>query len=238
MFLVFDTESNDMLNFKLDADHPDQARIVQIAAMLVDADLHPIPERSMSMIIKPDGWKIAPGAQKAHGISLERCHDEGVLIAEAIEAFDSLVEECETLVAFNIRWDNKFIRGERRRLKRPDKFGLKREFDAMRASTDICQIPATVAMKRAGRGKSFKTPNLTQAHTILCGAAFEGAHDAMADVLATVAVMRVLRERGVDVTGEFPKSYADQNEAQSRAPAQEAQERDDIEKKVNQLDIF
>lgn len=226
MFLVFDTESNDMLNFKLDADHPQQARIVQLAAVLVDEGLNLMDE--VSMIIRPDGWKIAPGAQKAHGISLQRCFDEGRPIAEAIEAFDALAESCETLVAFNIRWDNKFIRGERRRLGRPDRFGEKREFDVMKASSPICKIPATPAMVRAGRAKQHKTPNLSQAHEILCGATFDGAHDAMADVLATLNVMRVLRDKhGVDITGEIPASFKKEEGkpdlfAAPRAPAGEA----------------
>lgn len=42
MFLFFDTESNKMLDFKLAADHPDQARIVSIAAVLTDDALTPV----------------------------------------------------------------------------------------------------------------------------------------------------------------------------------------------------
>lgn len=208
MYLIFDTESTDMLKFKLPADHPEQARIVQIAGVLTDATLKPIGQ--MSRIIKPDGWVIQPGAQKAHGISLERCHDEGVPIAQAMDEFDSLFEKADTLCAYNLRWDNKFLRGEKRRLKRPDHFGTKREFDVMRAVVPVCKMPATVAMKRAGRGAQFKQPNLTQAHEILCGCAFEGAHDAMSDVLATLAIMVALRDNHqIDMRGEFPESYAD-----------------------------
>lgn len=216
MFVVYDTESSDMLNFKLDADHPDQARIVQIAVALVSAEFEII--ETAARIIKPDGWVIAPGAEKAHGISLERCHDEGVAIAEAIEEFDAYCDRGEVLAAFNIRWDNKFVRGERRRLGREDRFGVMREFDVMHAAKPICNIPATARMKRYGKGGGVKTPNLGEAVRILCGYELEGAHDALVDVKGTVDVMRVLhKEHGVDVTGEFPKSYAEK--PQPAAPA-------------------
>jgi exonuclease I len=218
MFLIYDTESTDMLNFKLDADHPNQARIVQIGAVLTDADL--VPVRSMCRIIRPAGWTIQPGAQKAHGISLARCHDEGVAIAEAMAEFDAMWAECVTIAAFNIRWDNKFIRGERRRLGLPDGFGQKREFDVMKASSPICALPPTPAMVRAGRGKSFKTPKLIEAHTALCGAGFDDAHDALADAMATLAVLKVLRDKhGVDIAGEFPESYAAKGARPEPAPA-------------------
>jgi hypothetical protein len=60
-------------------------------------------------------------------------------------------------------------------------------------------------MMKAGRYYP-KTPKLEEAHKIICGFDFENAHDAMADVAATVRILRCLRdEHGVDIRGDFPK---------------------------------
>lgn len=208
-FLFFDVETNDMPNWRMPADHPSQARIVQVGAVLTDADLNEV--EVLDLLVQPRGWRMAPGAQNAHGISLERCAAEGVWIEDVIRQFDRMADALQgadgTLCAFNIRFDNKLIRGERRRLGRPDRFGAVREFDAMRAATPICDMPPTENMRRAGR-YGPKTPKLGEAHRILCGSDMAGAHDALSDVRATIAVTRCLRERhGIDVLGERPVSF-------------------------------
>jgi len=208
-FLVFDVETNDLPDFKLPADHPQNAYIVQIGALLLDGDFNELAE--LDCLISPEGWRIAPGAQNAHGISLERCHAEGIPISAVMTQFDTMADAVAandgTLVAFNIRFDNKLVRGARRRLGRPDRFGLVREFDAMRASHNLCRLPPTAQMLKYGR-TGFKTPKLEEAHRILCGSEMSGAHDALSDVRATVNVMRALRDKhGVDIRGERPASY-------------------------------
>lgn len=208
-FLVFDVETNDLPDFRLPADHPQNAYIVQIGALLLDADLNEMA--SLDCLIAPEGWRIAPGAQNAHGISLDRCRDEGIPIRAVMTQFDTMVDHLTahdgTLVAYNIKFDNKLVRGARRRLGRPDRFGELREFDAMKAATPICRMPPTERMLRAGFTK-FKNPKLEEAHRILCGCEMEGAHDALSDVRATVNVMRALRDNhGVDIRGERPASF-------------------------------
>lgn len=226
MWLVYDVETNDMPRFNAPADAPGQARIIQLAAILTDDKLNPVAE--MTRIAKPDGsWVIAPGAFGAHGISFERCQDEGVPIAAIVEQFDTFAEQAEgvdgTLVAFNIRFDNKLIRGERRRLGRADRFGLLREFDPMKESTSFCKLPPTPAMVRAGRN-NYKSPKLIEAVEVLCGYKLDGAHDAMADVRGTLDVLRWLRDHGkLDIRGLKPESIqagAEKSPA-SRAPARE-----------------
>lgn len=226
MFLIADVETNDMPRFNAAADAPGQARVVQFAAILTDADLKPLAE--LNRIIKPDGtWTIAPGAFNAHGISFERCMDEGVPIATVIEEFDAYSDQAEavdgTFVAFNARFDLKLIRGERRRLGRADRFGLLREFDPMKESTSFCKLPPTPAMVRAGRN-NYKSPKLIEAVEVLCGYKLDGAHDAMADVRGTLDVLRWLRDHGkLDIRGLKPESIqaAAEKSPASRAPARE-----------------
>lgn len=211
MFLIYDTETTSLLNFKLAADHPEQARIMQLGFILTDAQLNPVAEGCR--LIKPNNWpKIAQEAIDTHGLTFEKCMDEGIEIVRVIEEFDALADEMEaadgTSVAFNQQFDSKFIRGERRRLGRDDRFGRAREFDPMRAATPICKLPPTprmVAAKRLGP----KTPNLAEAFRILCGEEMTGAHDALEDCRATRRIMAALMDRGVDVRGTPRESFKD-----------------------------
>lgn len=208
-FLFFDVETNDMPNWRMPADHPSQARIVQVGAVLTDVNFTELAV--LDCLVKPDGWRMAPGAQGAHGISIERCRAEGLPIADVVDAFDGMADTLQdadgTLCAFNIRFDNKLVRGERRRIGRADRFGVVREFDAMRGATPVCKMPPTPAMMRSGRFGP-KTPKLGEAHEILLGSKMVGAHDALSDVRATIGIVRCLRDQhGIDILGERPLSF-------------------------------
>lgn len=225
MFLIYDTETTSLLDFKLAADHPQQARIMQLGFILTDENLNPVAEGCR--LIKPSNWpKIAQEAIDTHGLTFEMCMDKGIPIEAVITEFDALADEMEradgTSVAFNQQFDSKFIRGERRRLGREDRFGRAREFDPMKASTSICNLPPTEKMLRANR-RGPKTPKLEEAFRILCGEEMAGAHDALADCKATLRIMAALKDRGVDVRGVPRESFqpgAEKSPA-SRAPARE-----------------
>ncbi len=57
----------------------------------------------------------------------------------------------------------------------------------MKSSTDHCKLQ--------GRGFSFKPPKLAELHRFLFGEYFEGAHDAMIDVEATMRCFLELVKR-------------------------------------------
>jgi DNA polymerase III epsilon subunit-like protein len=75
-FLIFDCETNALLDFKKDIMHESQPRIIQLAAILCNESGQIIEQ--MNMLAKPDGWEIDAGAQSVHGISLETCEAQGV----------------------------------------------------------------------------------------------------------------------------------------------------------------
>jgi len=190
-YLIFDTETSSLARFDLAADHPDQARIVQLGAMLCDGDdFAPVAE--MNAIIKPDGWVIGETAQKVHGISLERAMDEGRPIADVIEEFDALADKADVLAGYFVRFDNKLIRGERRRLGRDDRYGVLPELDIMWACKSLCPFK--------------KMPKLEEAYRFLIGREIENAHDALGDVSATHELLIHLHQIGIDIGGKMPKS--------------------------------
>lgn len=182
MIIFFDTETTGIPRWDLPADHKSQPRIVDIGAVLCDQEGAEI-ERFES-IVKPDGWTVAEGAAKVHGITTEIALEQGRPIAEVLDGFDALASRATLIVAFNIRFDDKLLRGERRRLGRPDGFGTVPVFCCMKGATPLCKMPPTTKMKSAGFDK-FKTPKLTEAFQILLEREHKNAHRALADALAT-----------------------------------------------------
>ena len=180
--LFFDTETTGIPRWELPADHADQPRIVDLAGVLCD-DAGAEVARYES-IVKPDGWTVHEGAARVHGITTEIAAKEGQPIAAVLDGFDALVSKAGLLVAFNLRFDDKLLRGERRRLGRPDGFGTVPVFCAMKGATPLCKIEPTKKMKTAGFTK-FKTPRLSEAVKVLLEREHDGAHRAMADALAT-----------------------------------------------------
>ena len=182
MIIVFDTETTGIPRWDLPADDPAQPRIVDIGAILCDQDGTEVAR--FESIVKPDGWTVAEGAAKVHGITTEIALEQGRPIAEVLDGFDALQNQAALIVAFNVRFDDKLLRGERRRLGRPDGFGTVPVFCCMKGATPLCKIAPTGKMVKAGFTK-FKTPKLTEAVKILLERDHKGAHRALADAIAT-----------------------------------------------------
>ena len=110
-----------------------------------------------------------------------------------LDCVDKLFAAATQSIAFNIKFDDKLLRGERRRLGRPDGFGIVPVFCCMKGSTPLCKIAPTAKM-RAARMDHYKTPKLSEAVRILLNREHEGAHRAMADTLATRDLYFAMRE--------------------------------------------
>lgn len=201
LLLFVDTETTGIPQWHLPADDPSQPRVVDLAGLLCDADGKEVGR--FESIVKPDGWAVPDEAAGIHGITTEIACAQGRPIAEVLDGFDALLAQASMLVAFNIRFDDKLLRGERRRLGRPDGFGTVPVFCCMKAASPLCRMPPTDKMVDAGFSK-FKTPKLGEAVQILLGREHVGAHRAMADVVATKDLFFAMRENA-----EFMAAGAD-----------------------------
>ena len=182
--VFFDTETQGIPRWDLPADHESQPHIVDLGAILCDETGTELDR--FESIVRPDGWTVPEGAAKVHGITTEIALAQGRPIIEVLDGFDALLARAGLLVAFNIKFDDKLLRGARRRNGRPDGFGTIPVFCCMRGAEPLCKIERTAKMKKAGFGAGkFKTPKLSEAVKILLGREHEGAHRAMADTLAT-----------------------------------------------------
>lgn len=196
MILGFDTESSGLPNFHEPSDDPSQPHLLQIAAILYDMAGREV--HRVSTIVKPgEGCTIHPLALEAHGITLERANEEGCDPVQLARDFEGMARQAKLIVGHNVSFDTRMFRIHAAR-----HLGYKWEkpcptFCTMYKSAKFTRIPATEAMRKSGR-YGFKLPNLTEAHQHFFGKGFDGAHDALADVSASMRIFwHLTREKGV-----------------------------------------
>lgn len=191
MFLFFDTETTGLpkaWNAPLN-DLDNWPRLVQLAWLAVDENGQEISARNY--IIKPEDFDIPMQAAAVHGISTQRAHLEGVDLAQVLLEFSEGINPAKAVVAHNISFDEKIVGAEFLRKNITHGFFNKPKICTMQLSTDYCALPPY-----NGR-PGFKFPRLTELHHCLFNEDFAGAHDAMADVRATVRCFFELRRRGI-----------------------------------------
>lgn len=204
-YLFFDTETTGFPNPKVLPTSKLQARVCQLAALLVDDKFNELGR--LNSLVKPAGWKIAQGAFEAHGISLEDCEKEGKPIDEVLAKFLVLGLNAENTVCHNANFDNTMLEIECANVfDRPeclmpqtimDWLDNRKIICTMELTTNVCRLPFK---GRSNFGKKYKWPTLQEAHEKLLGSTFDDAHDAMADVEACVRVFKYLVENNLYTT--------------------------------------
>lgn len=165
MHLIVDTETSGFYNASLALDHPNQGRIIQLAALLLDEELNEVGQ--FSSLIYPTTWVIQPGAQAVHGITQDRCDKYGIPIEVALSALSGFFDCSTVIVAHNYQFDSKMLQNEGFQLMN------RQNICTMLSSTNLCHIPS----QRGG----FKWPKLNEALKILALGEVVKAHDALAD---------------------------------------------------------
>lgn len=184
--IVFDTETTGIPSKSLALEW--QPYICQFAAVvyeLLDGVLREVSR--MDELIRPP-VAIEYEAVRVHGIT-------NAMVAEAppfSEVADRILElfaGCDVAVAHNLAFDEEVLRCELLRLGRSGDFLPEQRFDTMKETRDLCQLP--------GRHEGFKSPKLGELYRFLFGRDFEGAHNALVDVLATGECLAELLARGL-----------------------------------------
>jgi len=98
MFLIFDTETTGFPSKNLPKENPAQARIVQLAFLLLDKNFKEV-SCFKSLVCLPEGKSIASGAQAAHGISTDDCNKYGESINNVMHLFNSHLLRADLVVA-------------------------------------------------------------------------------------------------------------------------------------------
>lgn len=196
--LIFDTETSDLpRDWRRPATDVDNwPRLVQIAWIICDVRLK--VKRKHAALIRPDGWVIAPGAERVHGISTRKANKRGVPVAAVLPDFDAELQAAGLVVAHNLEFDEAIMTAEFIRAGMPHHFDEVNGFCTMRGLADYCQL----APKKYGE---YKWPKLGELHAICTGKAHSGAHDAMGDAEAIVRCLRALQRAGALELSLLPK---------------------------------
>jgi len=188
MYLFFDTETTGLPK-KWNApitDLDNWPRMVQLAWLLYDSRDQEI--KRVNRIIIPEDYMIPPEVSKIHGISTSRAMNEGIDLNEALSEFAIALNESNFLIAHNISFDEKIVGAEFLRKNIPNRLNEIPKICTMKTTTAICKIPAR---------NSYKWPNLMELHQALFKKGFDGAHDALADVIACADCFFELKKTGM-----------------------------------------
>lgn len=186
LILVFDTETS---GFPA-AGGPD-AHIMQLAAVLVRAGgaQMEVVAKLCTLVRLPAGAFVHPKAAAVTGLSAARCNAEGRAPAEVWREFSEMAGRASAVVGHNIEFDLRMAVEFCRIHGLPNPVAHLPSFCTMKLMTPHCKIPG----KYKG---SYKWPTCAEAYRfVMNGATFDNAHDALADVLATVVSLSWLYQR-------------------------------------------
>lgn len=201
--LFFDTETTGLPKSRNARNHDVEnwPRLIQLSWLLKGHDGPreiDLPKDKMvvrNRLVIPWGFDIPPEATKVNGITSAMASEEGISIQEALYEFMVAVEMADLLIGHGVYFDKSVVGAELIRLGMESAYEIfkaVKRFDTMQKSTKICMLP-----HKNGR-KGYKWPSLQELHKHLFGVEFEDAHDAYADVQATVKCYEALIEQGVE----------------------------------------
>lgn len=176
-----------------------QEQIVQFAGQRTDSNFNLIGD-PVNVLIKPLPDRLpAPEAVLVHGITPQKALAEGLSEAEFLKFFHKeIVQENTTFVGFNsIRFDDEFMRNVNyRNFWDPYEW----HWDNGNSRWDILDL---TRMTRALRPEGINWPfnekgdpaNKLELIAAENNLTHENAHDALSDVLATIAVAKMIQEK-------------------------------------------
>lgn len=184
-YLVIDTETTGLFNFKLPADAEGQPRLAHLAMIWADENGQELDRQDL--YVRPNGWSMPQGEGSAgaiNGLTDEFLRAKGADIEVVLDQYLEEIRRGLIVVAFNAQYDLKVMRGELRRAGKPDLFEKTLNVCTMRPMVKLCKIPYP---NRGGH----KFPNLGEALAYF-GHGLQGAHQAMNDAEGALIVMREL----------------------------------------------
>lgn len=188
-YLFFDTETTGIpKDYKAPCTNTDNwPRLIQLGWLLTGAAGRILSEGNH--IVRPDGFEIPKAASDVHGITTEFALENGKPLLDVIFAFGADLNQADCVVGHNLDYDLHIVGAEYVRLGYDSRIMFARPtLCTMQATIQFCNIPGRFGPK---------WPKLMELYSKLFGQGFDGAHDAMADIVATKDCFFELIRRGV-----------------------------------------
>jgi len=206
--LFFDTETTGMAAWKLPVIDPSQPKIVQLAAILRD-DATGKEQVSINFLIRPNGWKIDPGAARVHGITEEVANRFGIDHDRALDVFIDMMDNAQTIVAHNLNFDSLVLRHALHLYAESQESNATETTSAeiyasltekLNKMTPRCSMLSATPIVKILHDKpkhpaDFKWPKLSEAIRYFFDEDLDGAHDALVDVRACIRIYDELLKR-------------------------------------------
>ena len=185
---TFDTETtgipiklNDQdTDYKL-TDYYNEARMIQIAWCVTDVKDTIVKKENH--FIKPkdkDGKLIKIMNSHIHGITDDICEIKGIDIKDILPKLLQDLKGIRLIIGHNVIFDLNILKSELCRIKDETLVN-----DCQKIISELNRIENFDTMRMASIiYKFYKWPKLTELHKFLIGSEFDGAHDAMNDVIA------------------------------------------------------
>ncbi len=194
IFKVYDTETTGLSAF--------HDQVIQFAGMAVDKDLNIIPGKELVLDIRlrPDVVP-SPHAFAVHGISIKTLHEKGMTEFEAAGHIRNwfMADENAMLTGFNsLSFDDEMVRNMMYRTMLDP---YEHEWKNSNGRMDVLRLihlvyalrPELLRWPVNSEGRiSFKLGDMCREN----GIELKHAHDARFDVLATIELMRIIKEKG------------------------------------------
>lgn len=205
-YLVFDTETTDLVNKVMPLDHVDQPWPVQISAGLFE---WPATEFKLSMaarinIVLDVPVASKPKAYETHGISKPHTEKFGLKPITGLTMFLAFMSKVEIVVAHNMEYDREIIEILQRRLipNHGNPFAGKKLICTKEMATPVLNLPPTQRMRETGFGNKPKSPTLSECMFFFTGDGIPDAHDAEADMMACARVFfEIIGRNGPEAYG-------------------------------------
>lgn len=194
MILFIDTETTGLTTAS--RDWMAQPGICQIGAIKVAEPGDLIPGQNGEVIayfeidsfytlVNPEISQWQPDAIKTHGITPEKVQDAPTFF-EIGPALARFTLGCRAWAGFHTKFDKDVLWWQLQ------KYGFERSYPWPLDEIDVMRVAGRVMETQGKRG--MKNPSLEEAYQHFIGSAFEGAHDAIADIRATFAVWKKIVE--------------------------------------------
>ncbi len=179
--------------------NPRSSRVMQFAGQRTDMNLQPIGDPQNHLIKLADDTLPEPDAIMITGITPQQVSADGMTEKEFLDIFhDQIAKPGTVFVGFNsVRFDDEFMRYmQYRNFHDPYEWQWKDD----RSRWDLLDV---MRMTRALRPEGIKWPvdvngkatNRLELFTGINGLSHDNAHDALNDVLATIAAARLIRDK-------------------------------------------